>query len=681
MPSRTAKPKSSESSTVSRLGRALRLALRRDVRFVAETAGLRVIRWIPTLSCWFRPPYNRCGYHLRATARMLEPATALSIRRIRGESPGCRGLLSQANGVRPGMTAQGANPDIRYEPDEACPPLLAAGVGLQGVALALAPTILVVAVTVQASGGDDADLNWAVFAALIVNAVIVFLHATRAWYLGSGQIVITAPSVQFVGVSAVAVAEGGPGTLAALMVVCSFVQLGMAVALPLLRRVITPVVSGTVLILVAATLLPVATDQINQLPEGAPDHAGPTAAAVTLVVAIVLTLRTSGQVRLWSTLISITAGCVTTALLGQYELQRVADAPWLGFPEARFPGFDIAPGAEFWGLLPTFVVLTLVLGTKVVSDGALIERAAQRESRAIDFRHMQAMVSTNGLGMLLAGIAGSPPVQSLASFSTALISLTGIASRRVGYAIAALFLAVALFPKFGAILLTIPGPAMGAYLIMALGIIIVGGMQTIFRDGLDPQRALVVGVALSVGLGLNNHEIITILLGDTLGAAFGSGVMYGTIVAVALTLFLDSTGPRPRRLEAELDAAELPAIDEFLSEIAAELDWDEPSGGRLRAAGEETLLSLLQRDDEEPAEQAPSLRITARPEGGLVELEFVATTDRENLEDQLAYLSDEIRLPEANEISLRLLRHQAASVRHQKYHGIDIVTVLVEGSR
>ena len=64
-----------------------------------------------------------------------------------------------------------------------------------------------------------------------------------------------------------------------------------------------------------------------------------------------------------------------------------------------------------------------------------------------------------------------------------------------------------------------------------------------------------------------------------------------------------------------------------------------------------------------------------------VELEFVATTDRENLEDQLAYLSDEIRLPEANEISLRLLRHQASSVRHQKYHGIDIVTVVVEGSR
>ena len=579
------------------------------------------------------------------------------------------------------MTAQRDTQEIRYAPDEGCPPLIAAGVGLQGIALALAPTVLVVAVTVQASGGDDAELNWAIFAALIVNAVVMFVHSTRAWYLGSGQIVITAPTVQFVAVSAVAVSEGGPGTLAALLVVSSFVQLGMAAALPLLRRVITPVVSGTVLMLVAATLLPVATDQLTVLPAGAPDAAGPTVAAVTLVVAVVLTLRTSGPWRLWSTLISIAAGCATAALLGQYELQRVVDAPWLGFPEARFPGLDVTPGGEFWGLLPTFIVLTLVLGTKVVSDGALIERASQREPRAIDFRNMQAMVSTNGLGMLLAGIAGSPPVQSLASFSTALISLTGIASRRVGYAIALMFLAVALFPKFGAILLTIPGPVMGGYLIMALGIILVGGIQTIVRDGLDPQKSLVVGLALAVGLGLDNHEIVTLLLGDTLGAAFGSGVMYGALVAVVLTLFIDYTGPRPRRLEATLDMEELPAIDEFLSELASNLEWNEPSTGRLRAAGEETLLSLLQLDEDEAAEQAPSLVITARPEGDSVELEFVATTDRENLEDQLAYLSDEIRLPEANELSLRLLRHQASSVRHQKYHGIDIVTVVVEGAR
>ena len=64
----------------------------------------------------------------------------------------------------------------------------------------------------------------------------------------------------------------------------------------------------------------------------------------------------------------------------------------------------------------------------------------------------------------------------------------------------------------------------------------------------------------------------------------------------------------------------------------------------------------------------------------MVELEFVATTRQENVEDQLAYLTDEPPLPAADDLSLRLLRHHASAVRHQKFHGVDIVTVQVEGS-
>ena len=576
------------------------------------------------------------------------------------------------------MTAQQTIEPVRYGPNEACPPLVAASVGLQGVALALAPTILVVAVTVRAAGQDEAYLNWAVFAALIVNAAIIGLHATRAPYLGSGHIVISAPTVQFVAISVVALSEGGPATLASLMLVSSLAQFAMALWLPALRRLLTPVVTGTVLMLVAASLLPVAVDRLNELPAGAPSTAGPAVGLATLVVGVLLALRAPAAWRLWSTLLSIAAGCAATAALGQYELQRVIDAPWLGFPEARFPGLDLTPGVEFWALLPTFLVLTLVLGTKVVSDGAIIERVSQREARAIDFRHIQAMVSTNGVGMLLAGVAGTPPVQSLASFSTSLISLTGIASRRVGYAVALIFLGIALFPKFGAILLTIPGPVMGAYLLMALGIILVGGMQTILQGGLDPRKSLIVGLSLAIGLGLDRHELIAFVLGDTLGAVFSSGVMYGAIVAVGLTLLLEYTSPRPRRLETELDLAELPAIDGFLAELASDRGWDPPSALRLRAAGEETLLSLLQWDEAQAAERAPRLAISARPGGDSVELEFIAATGDENLEDQLSYLNEELRLPDADEISLRLLRHQAASVRHQKYYGVDIITVLVE---
>ena len=38
-------------------------------------------------------------------------------------------------------------------------------------------------------------------------------------------------------------------------------------------------------------------------------------------------------------------------------------------------------------------------------------------------------------------------------------------------------------------------------------------------------------------------------------------------------------------------------------------------------------------------------------------------------------------IQDGREISFRLLRHYASSVHHQKYHGVDIVTVNVDGTR
>ena len=73
--------------------------------------------------------------------------------------------------------------------------------------------------------------------------------------------------------------------------------------------------------------------------------------------------------------------------------------------------------------------------------------------------------------------------------------------------------------------------------------------------------------------------------------------------------------------------------------------------------------------------------IQARPEPGMVEMEFLAVFDEENLQDRLACLNEESEGVHEGEVSLRLLRHYASSVHHQKYHGLDIVTVQVKGTR
>ena len=241
-------------------------------------------------------------------------------------------------------------------------------------------------------------------------------------------------------------------------------------------------------------------------------------------------------------------------------------------------------------------------------------------------------------------------------------------------------MALAFLPKVAAVLLTIPSPVMGAFLLMIMGLLFVEGMRTVVQDGLDHRKALVVGVSLAIGVGLESRNVLADLLGETWVASLSNGMTVGVVAAVLMTLFLEASGRRQSRLEVPLSTASLPAIDAFLLDLASKLGWNTASTERLRAAGEETLSSLLQADSDYGADRVPRLIVVARP-GEAMELEFLAVFDEENLQDRLAYLSDQPQVPEAAEISFRLLRHYASSVHHRKYHGIDVVTVHVDGSR
>ena len=147
---------------------------------------------------------------------------------------------------------------------------------------------------------------------------------------------------------------------------------------------------------------------------------------------------------------------------------------------------------------------------------------------------------------------------------------------------------------------------------------------------------------------------------------FDNGVATGALIAVALTLFVKATKPvRQARLQVDLALVSLPEIDEFLSDVATRIGWNEASAQRLRSAGEETLISLIEPDDitVDAAESGVGARegpakliIIVHPDENLVEMEFLAVFDEENLEERLAYLSEEAegaRGLEEGEISLR----------------------------
>ena len=579
------------------------------------------------------------------------------------------------------MASSSSNPAVVYEPEDKCPPWMAVGTALQGVTLVLAPTILVVAITLRSAGQDAEFLNWAAFATLIIVGLMMVLQASKIGHMGGGHLVVCGVTTNYIAVSVIALAEGGPTMVASLIVLSAVFYCAIAMWLPLLRKIITPTVAGTVLMLIAAVTLPFAIDLINKVPESAPSFAGTVTAGITVLLTAALVLRAPRLWRPWSISLGVIAGCIAAAVMGIYDTDAFVSAPWIGIPEISFPGLDLTPDIGFWALLPMFLIVTLIQAIKNISDGMIVQRVSRKRAQATDFRLIQGSIYANGTGILMSGVAGTPPTSTYSSLTVPLVGVTGVATRSVGYIMAGLLLLIAFLPKINGALLTIPNPVLGGFLIFALGLIFIEGIQTVVRSGLDPQKAIVAGIAFGIGLGMQHENLLAAFLPHPWGTLLGNGITVGAATAIAFTAFLSLSGKRPRRIEAVLDVSELQRIDEFLHSVAANLGWNTDSANRLRSAGEETLEVLSNSYAEVSDGKPPRLTISAHPDDSDVELEFVAVSDEGNIEDRLAYLQDETETIEEADISLRLLRHHASSVKHQKYHGVDIVTVRVAGTK
>ncbi len=579
------------------------------------------------------------------------------------------------------MAATSVNENVRYEPDENPPRLVTIGSGIQAAILILAPIVLTVVIVSRIAGQSEGFISWAVFAALLISGATTILQAVRVGRFGSGHVLMMGTSGAFIAVCVAALQLGGPATMASLIVISALVQFLLAARLSWLRRIFTPVVTGTVIMLIAATVMPIVFATFEDVPVGSPQAAAPVAAVVTMVIVSAMVVRASPTWRLWSPIIAIAAGSLVSIPYGIYDFQPVLDAPWIGVPFDAWPGFDLSPGVEFWGLLPAFVVVTLVGAIETIGDGVAIQRVSRRNPRATDFRVVQGALNADGVGNLLSGLLGTVPNTTYSS-SISLAEVTGVAARRVGVVIGVIFLVLAFFPKVAALLIAIPPPVAAAYITVLVVLLFVQGMRIVINDGMDHRKAIVVGLSFWIGAGFQSGWIFPELLGEGfLSVLLSNGMTAGAIVAIIVMVFIELTRSRRRRLHVALENDALPNIEQFLLAVAAKGGWNDASAERLTSAGEETLAILLQESGAEGPDHARRLTVNARLEGSTAEVEFVTFLEGENVEDSLAHLNELPPMPDEREVSFRLLWHYASAVHHQKYHGMDIITVHVAGSR
>jgi len=569
--------------------------------------------------------------------------------------------------------------EVRYEPDENPPAALSLGLGMQYALLSIGGIVLTPAIVIRSAGGGEGYLLWAVFAGLCVCGITTLVQAVRVGRIGAGYILLMGTSGAFIAVSVSALVEGGPGLLAALVIASSLFQFALASHLSLLRRIITPLVAGTVIMLIAVTIIPIAFDMMAQVPEGIPAVGVQACAAATLVATIVLALLAKGAWRLWAPVIGVGLGCIVASFYGLYDTTMIGSAPWIGLPGTDWPGIDLSFGLSFWTLLPVFVLVTVVGAIETIGDAIGIQHVSWREPRATDFRVVQGAVAADGLGNLLSGLTCTVPNTTYSS-SVAITELTGVAARSVGVCIGGLFFAFAFMPKVTAVILAIPSAVVASYLLVLLAILFALGMRIVVKDGLDYRKSVVVGVAFWLGVGFQNQQIFADGLGEFAASILGNGMTAGGLAAILMVLLMQLAEPRRRTLKTTLTAKSLPGMDSFLREFAEDKRWDDEAANRLRAAGEEVILSLLPAEEE--SEDPPKhLFFVLSGDRNAAEMELIASSTEQNLEDRLALLGHWADEGGEAHISLKLLQHYASSVRHQQYHGTDIVTVRVDRVR
>ncbi len=575
-----------------------------------------------------------------------------------------------------------ASGGLRYDVEENPPLLTTVGLGLQFAMIASATLLVTPVIVASESGRDESYLVWMVFASLVVVGVATLLQVRRLGLVGAGTVLPMFTAAFAIPFCITAVADGSPATLTTLVLVSAVVQIVISKWLFILRRIVTPTVGGTVMILLSITLASVVFGLLDRASEVEP-VAAPLTALTTLVIVAALTLRGSAVLRLWGPPIGIVAGCIVAAGFGIYDIDRVIEAPWIGPPTVS-PGLGLDFSFSFWSLLPAFLFIGVIISIQTNGAAIAMQRVSWRDSRAVDFRAVQRALAGTGVTNLMAGVAGAVP-NIVNPGTMAFAQTTGVASRRVGYCIGFVFIVLAFLPKASGLLSTIPGPVMTGYLILITGTLFVDGARTVIETEENRQKVVVAGVCFWIGAAFQFGLFDLPNLGSAWATLLKSGVTTGGFAAIVMILYLELTNPRRMRFRSRLHIDALPDLNEFIARFAARRGWNAAMKDRLSAAAEETLLTLapldlsLDEDEEdEDAQEERQLVVVASSDGPVANLEFIGGGNQANIEDQVRQLQQhDIETPAENELSLRLLRSYASSVQHQQYHDTDIITLRI----
>ena len=406
---------------------------------------------------------------------------------------------------------------------------------------------------------DQATTSYLCSMALFASGISTFIQCHKFGPIGCRLLCVQGTSFQFLspaiacGAAAVAAKVSGaePGSLEqyayGLPTVfgCCFaaapVEMIAAYFFKYLRKVITPVVSGTVVILIGLSLVKVGLITAA----GGYGSMAPTAtfkfgcwqnfaASGAVILAVVFFNCFKNRfLRMGSVVLGIIAGLVVCGIIGIPF--NTVQLDWVSFacPTPLKYGMDF----NLAGIIG-FAFIYLVTAIEATGDmtaNSLISGLSVKDESY--HKRVAGGVMADGFNSALACIFSSFP-NSIFAQNNGIIQLTGVASRYVGYFIAAALVLLGLYKPVGDLFSFIPDPVLGGATLLAFGMVASAGIRIVAQETMTHKSALVLALSLAIGIGVELVPDALAALPASLKQVFSNGIIIGGLIAIIANLVI-----------------------------------------------------------------------------------------------------------------------------------------------
>jgi xanthine permease XanP len=408
-------------------------------------------------------------------------------------------------------------------------------------------------------GLDPANTSFIISMSLFASGICTFIQCKTFGPVGSGLLSLQGTSFAFlgailgVGSTAIQAGRTPEQALALIFGVCfigAFANVMLSRFLHLLSKIVTPIVSGTLVMLIGLSLLKTGITSMAGGTAALKDGTFANAQNLALgggvfLIVIVLTLAKNQYIRMGAIAIGLFIGYVASAFLGLVDFSIFSKLPLVSLPIPFRYGmsFDIA------ALIP-FIILYPLTAIESVGDMTATSVVSREPIAGATYvRRIKAGVLADGLNSSLAALLNTFPITTF-SQNTGVIQMTGVGSRYVGFFVAGILALLGLLPIVSGVFQSIPQPVLGGATTVMFGSIAVAGVKIIASEVLDRRATIIIAVSLALGLGVvfvpelfNNQPAL-------IKNMFASATSTGGLTAILLSWLL----PHPT---VDVDAAEM----------------------------------------------------------------------------------------------------------------------------